>query len=230
MSDFDTGPVLEKSIEAVTADLGTFSDEQLQQLHDAESEASKPRSGMLKAIHAELAARDATKREKEVLEFAESKGVRVFTGDEVEILMADHGERIQSLEAALVARDGATPAKASDAQPRTLSVTGDAEAPFIKIAFTGDDDVTLADLPELDFGPGAFTFDRTRKMVTLDQPIVFPEAARKTEVAKVWLIGANGKAAAVSSMVTPLSVGGGTRATIPAGHLAFHGIDRAGSD
>lgn len=228
MDDFDTAPHLQKTIDVLTGELGSFTDGQLKALHDAESASDKPRAGMVKAIHAEQSARAHNAAVEEVLKFAQDKGVRIYTDNDmsqvVEALKNEHGDRISSLEAALLERDGATPAKAKDPEPRMLSLTGEAEAPYGRIAFSDDQGMTLADLPELEFGPGAFEQDRARRRVILTQPIVFPESARRTEVSKVWLLGTNGKAVAFAQMVTPLAVGGGSRATIPAGHLAFNGV------
>lgn len=209
-----------KTIDEAVAAFAGLSVEDLKALHDAESAATK-RKGLLAAIDGELAARELVEKENEIRALADDAGVKVYFASDIDAIKDGHEDRIAKLEAALSAVEAETPAKGLAAQPRKLAIVGNAEGPFLRIAFTDADDMTLPDLPELEFSKGAFEIDVKRKTVTLKQPIVFPVAVRRTEVSAAWLVGVNGDAVACSRLVIPLSVGGGTRAKINGGFLAF---------
>lgn len=223
--------LLALSVDAIKAKFGELDDAALIALHDAEEAAgAKARSTLLGAIHAEQEARARTEIAKELVAQAEEQGVKLYTADDIAVLQG----QIDDIKAKLALAEAGSPAKAVSSEPRVLSVTGEAEGALCRLAFTGNDGKTIAGLPDLEFPEGAFKHlpplvrgaaSETRS-VTLEQPVVFPEGIKRAEVAKIWLVGENGKAASVCSLVNPLPIGGGSQGRFPAGSLRFDGLPK----
>ncbi|KPH59179.1 hypothetical protein [Novosphingobium sp. ST904] len=222
--DTKISDLLKVNVDDGIAAFSTLSDDELAAFAAAEAAATN-RKSLLKAIATEQEARAHTAKEQKIIALAADAGVRVFTDADVRALIEEtkmeQNERIAALEIKLADAEAGTTAQEVAAQPRKLAVIGNAEGPCLRIAFTGSDDMTIQELPELEFQRGAFKFDHSRRVVSLEQPIVFPIAVRRTEITKAWLVGKNGDAAAVCEFISPLAVGGGTRAKINAGHLSF---------
>lgn len=223
MSKFDPATVLKGSITDVTAAFGDYDDAQLTALHDHESgKDGAKRDGMLSAIHSEQSSRELTAKTKAAIDAAKKDhGVDLVAKADLDAAKDDHEQRIAALEADLKVAKGRQPARAvKPEKPRKLSITGEGEAKgATRVAFTDAEDTTIVGLPELEFGEGDFTPQAGG--IVLDQPIRFPEGVSRTEVSKVWLVDNDGKAVAVSPLVNPLPVGGGTSASIPEGFLSF---------
>jgi hypothetical protein len=231
MAEVNHDELLKGSIEDIKGKFADFDDDTLKAIATAEGKGAK-RAGLLSAIESEQGSRKLTTRAAELQESAKGEGVTLHTDADVQKLVDERmageqaalAEQVKTLEQQLAtAKKRVSPAKAVKAEaPRKLSLTGEAgDDQPLRVAFTGDDDMTVADLPELEFGEGDFEVDRSGGGVILTQPIEFPEGASRTPIRKVWLVGANGKAAAVAPLVNPLPVGGGQRATIPAKFLRF---------
>lgn len=207
-------------IDDVVAAFSTLDDAELTALRAAEVEAAN-RSSLLKAIDAEQAARELLAREQSIKELAAEQGVTIFTNSDIATLRSEYDERFSALEEKLRDAEAGTVAEAVPSSIRKLAIVGTATGPFRRIAFTGADDMTLADLDDLEFQAGAFKVDYSRRTISLEQPIVFPISVRRSEVMKAWLLGAEGEPVSVVRFVNPIAIGGGTNARIPAGHLAF---------
>lgn len=229
--------LLALSVAAISARFGELDDAALKDLHDLEqAQGAKARSTLLTAIHAEQEARVRNAKAQEMVAAARAEGLAVYSRADLEAIQADYHKRLQALEEKLAKAQGATPASAVPSDPRVLSVTGDAEAPFCRVAFSDSENRTLPGLPDLQFSESAFAPSASlvrggggagKRDVILQQPIVFPEGGRRGEVCKVWLVGANGKAAAVVELVNPLPIGGGLKGRLPEGSLRFDGVPAA---
>ncbi|WP_288806280.1 hypothetical protein [uncultured Novosphingobium sp.] len=213
--------LIKSTIDDIVAAFPTLDDAELAALREAEIAAAN-RTGMLKAIDVEQAARALLAREQSIKELAAEQGVTIFTASDIDALRVEYDERFSAMEAKLRDAEAGTVAQAVPSTVRKLAIVGMAVGPFHRIAFTGSDDMTLADLDDLEFQAGAFKLDHSRRTISLEQPIVFPIGAKRSEVTKAWLLGADGDPVSVVNFVNPIAIGGGTNARIPAGHLAFH--------
>lgn len=136
--------------------------------------------------------------------------------------LREQNDKLKSeLAAAKKSAGGRQPAKGKVAKPRTLALGAAAIEGATTVAFTGEDGRTIPDLPELEFSEGAFRKARMGGGLELTEAIRFPQSVKKTQVSKIWLVDDKGNAAAVAQLVNPLTVGGGTNATIPANSLVF---------
>lgn len=219
--EYDLAELVKGSVDSITDKLGELSNDELVQLATLEAAATRPRTSLEKAISSEQAAREQNAKAIELQKLAAEDGVKLFTEADMRDVQADHDQRIKSLEAQLITLQGATPAKPVDAEPRVLSITGEAAIELTRVAFTDEHDKTLPDLPELEFAASAFSEERLIGGIVLNEPIVFPESARRTAISKVWLLDGDGKAGAVVELPNPLAVGGGSRASFPGKSLRF---------
>ncbi len=241
--EFDPVALLDGNIDSVTATFGDHDDAQLGKLLEAEK-AGKSRTGLVEAIEREQATRksdaDAKPKDGADAKAKEGSGEKTFSQAEVDALIGEHQTAlakareedkaaIDNLTSELAATrkelssKAARPPKAvKSAEPRKLALMGKSSGEGLRVAFGDDRDMSIPTLPELEFGghdfapvPGGGT--------TLDRVIDFPEGSPSASISAAWLVDGKGEAHAVSRLVQPLRVGGGSSAQIPAKFLNFTG-------
>lgn len=220
----DTKEVLKLAIPAIVAMFGDLDDEALEALHKGECEKPEPdrRSSLLKAIAAEQNARlqqaKLESKQKALRELASKEEVEIFFKADMVAVQ----ERLAALEAKLGLTEERTPvAKVWDVTP--IEPTAEPDGALLRVAFTGKDNVTVANAPVLTFEPRDLIAQRGGVLLTRE--IVFPAGGARSEVSKVWLLDEAGKGAGVVELMAPMPVGGGTSGRFAPNSLLFTMIE-----
>lgn len=246
MGTVDYTELLKGSIDDISSKFKEHDDDGLAALLKAEKAGSN-RKGLVDAIEREQGTRKADADAKASADAGKGDatsgtadpGEKTYSQGEVDAIHAEHAtalatareedrQRIAALEGELAEAQKANaarkPAKAiKTAEPRKLALLGRARGNPYRIAFADERDMSLVQLPELQFGPGDFEPTSDRGGVTLTRPIDFDEGSPMARISSVWLVDPKGEAHAVSRFVQPLGVGGGASAQIPAKSLNFVG-------
>ena len=113
------------------------------------------------------------------------------------------------------------PATARAAIALELDVMADGEAAH-NVMFADASGKSISELGVLHFDAADFVASpQDPGARLLNKAIDFPTGVQAASVAAVWLIDGEGRPARVCNLMTPLPVGGGRQASIPAGFLPF---------
>lgn len=151
---------------------------------------------------------------------AEEIGPVLFTQAEVDVLLAErdilHEAEVKDLQEQLAkaAKSAAKPMTKRAAKARRMALDAKAE-PGCSVVFTGEGDMVVTTLPQLDFDPAHFADDQGGRMLL--QKIEFPGSSVRCEVHRAWLVDAQGRASHVARIgMMPLQFGGGIGAELAA--------------
>lgn len=219
--EYDLPELLNGTIDMVSSKLGELGDGPLNALIALEKGRENPRTGMLAAIDREIemrreqaeqaanakiaAAREAGEqsREAEVRQLRDQLDAMKKTVDQLE-------------EAAKL-----PPPPPAETEFGTRDLVLDARAgEATGVVFATADHRTIAELPALQFGEGAF--EATRDGVALDRDVTIDgKTLPRVQIGEVWLIDGEGRGKGVFRLRVPLAVGGGQSASWRKGDLRF---------
>lgn len=218
------------AIPKIVPEFGNLTTDELALLRKMEADKAEPerRTTLLDAIDAEAKARvdaaELDEKTKTVIDLAKEQGVELVAKADYDALAARVAE-LEKLSVAAAKKAAKVEPVAKAEKPVTIKQAkdmGKLVGPFVTVAFSDADDVTLPGLPQLTFEQGQFVRIGGRSTdVLLNADIEFPEGGLRGDVAKVWWLDAKGAGIAACVLVKPLPVGGGARARMPAKSLVF---------
>jgi len=229
--EFDLGELLGGNVTSVVEKLPDLGDGALAKLRELEVAGGK-RATRLTAIDQAVAGRVKPKEGEAAgnKPVDQADGEATFTKSQVDELLAQqqaaHEQAIKVAVANARKEKPVTPKATPVAKPITLSDSKDGPALVAlagqsSIVFADVDDVPIATLPKLAFGPG--DYEPAGDRVKLKRDVEFPVTLPETQIASAFLLDEKGVASGKAELVMPFGVGGGRSSKLPAGTLSFAG-------
>lgn len=213
--EYDLAELLKGNVDSIIAKLDELAPVELMTLLQMEKAAEKPRVTVTGAVGHELEQRDKQAQAEQAKAIEDARAdERAKAAAEIEALK----KRVDALE-----DEDAEAAALAEDLPACELIEADPEADVpAKVVFTGTDGRTLAALPMLTFGEGAFECRPTG--FVLNRKIELPQFGDRTTLAAVWAVDADNRPVGAARLMKPLQFGGGIRAELSSGSLLF-GMD-----
>lgn len=223
--EYDLPVMLDGTVDSVVAKLGEQSDGNLQALIALEKHRENPRTTLIAAIEREIEAR---REQAEGEANAKIAAAREAGEKAREAEVQDLRDQLEAMRKTVDQLEEAAklpPAPPEETEFGTRDLVLDARAgEATGIVFATADHRTIAELPALQFGEGAF--DATTDGVALDRDVTIDgKTLPRVQIGEIWLIDAEGRGKGVFRLRVPLAVGGGQSAAWRKGDLRFTILD-----